>query len=389
MDDEETALRLHRAVSWRGVLVSGLGLIVQQLANWLDMETRYLKSAMPAEDLGELHALLNAGIVTVPCLIAIRSALAATNSPIESRMGKKQGVMVLTSKYIETFDPRPDRSAVQSRDSVQNFLEVADSWNITDGVSHSLAVSRDVHCNSAPFTHSAYDRTVLHQGLLRAVATEAINYILQRKTPVASVVHEQYMPVHEQVALVGELRRVPQGTSLRPLTSKSIRPLQGNDGGNGILGHNNTRSMLAVMPPQHAKMNAKRKVLVTRDLEELTGGMTSLSVLCSVVGKGLLGAGLFMMARKFWRHYRRWQRVKREADVERQRRLRQARNVADDPDMLRSSMGECTICMSRPCNSTFPCGHMCACYLCALNLNQCPICRRRGEPIRLFPSGPE
>jgi hypothetical protein len=56
---------------------------------------------------------LNAGAITVPCLIAIRSALATTNTPIESRMGKKQGVMVLTSKYIETFDPRPDRSAVQ------------------------------------------------------------------------------------------------------------------------------------------------------------------------------------------------------------------------------------------------------------------------------------
>lgn len=73
----------------------------------------YLKSAIPAEDLSELHALINAGVITVPCLIAIRSALASTNTPIESRMGKKQGIMVLTSKYIETFDPRPDRSAVQ------------------------------------------------------------------------------------------------------------------------------------------------------------------------------------------------------------------------------------------------------------------------------------
>jgi hypothetical protein len=253
---------------------------------------RYLKSAVAAEDLGELHALLQAGVITVPCLIAIRSALATTNTPIESRMGKKQGIMVLTSKYIETFDPRPDRGAVQvrlsllsgcgmligsgcqvhdlsfrssscrrmlhnirqlfaflcsipvllakgkvshqgckthdevlnvqSRDSIQNFLEVADSWNITDGMSHSLAVSRDVYCNNAPFKHSAYDRTVLHQGLLRAVATEAINYLLQRKTPVASVVHEQYMPVHEQVALVGELRVVPRGPALRPWTNNNI-----------------------------------------------------------------------------------------------------------------------------------------------------------------------
>lgn len=60
------------------------------------------------------------------------------------------------------------------------------------------------------------------------------------------------------------------------------------------------------MPPHNPKLHAKRKVLVTRDLDELTGGMTSLSVLCSVVGKGLLATGIFMMARKFWKHYGRW-----------------------------------------------------------------------------------
>lgn len=65
--------------------------------------------------------------------------------------------------------------------------------------------------------------------------------------------------------------------------------------------------MLAVMPPHHSKMGAKRRVLVTGDLDELTGGMTSLSTLCSVVSKGLLATGLFMIARKFWKHYCRWQ----------------------------------------------------------------------------------
>jgi hypothetical protein len=194
---------------------------------------------------------------------------------------------------------------VQSRDSVQNFLEVAESWNITDGVSHSLAVSREVHCNSAPFQHSAYDRTVLQQGLLRAVATEAINYILQRKTPVASVVHEQYMPMHEKVAVVGELKSVSRGPNLRPFSSNAIRvspkppphcpapadvsivhehtahpmhehaehpatsraccactagPLQSRDA-DGLLGVGNTRSMLAVMPPGVGKGNVRRRVL--------------------------------------------------------------------------------------------------------------------------------
>lgn len=132
------------------------------------------------------------------------------------------GKALLACALLACGGPLNSCSAVQSRDSVQNFLEVAESWNITDGVSNSLAVSRDVHCNSAPFQHSAYDRTVLQQGLLRAVATEAINYILQRKTPVASVVHEQYMPVHEKVAVVGELRSVARGPNLRPFSSSNV-----------------------------------------------------------------------------------------------------------------------------------------------------------------------
>lgn len=40
MDDEGNVLRLHQAVSWRGVFVSSLGLLVNQLSHWLDLETR-------------------------------------------------------------------------------------------------------------------------------------------------------------------------------------------------------------------------------------------------------------------------------------------------------------------------------------------------------------
>lgn len=88
---------------------------------------RYLKSAVPAEDLGELQALLHAGVITLPCLIAIKHALATSATPIESRLGKKQGVMVLTSKYIETFDPRPDRSAVQASPIFEPYIDTSES----------------------------------------------------------------------------------------------------------------------------------------------------------------------------------------------------------------------------------------------------------------------
>lgn len=76
------------------------------------------------------------------------------------------------------------------------------------------------------------------------------------------------------------------------------------------------------------------------------------------------------------------QRVKAEREEQRRRELGVALAAPDE----RRDMGECAICMHRSCNSAFPCGHVVACYACALQCDSCPMCRRRGDPIRLFPA---
>ena len=78
------------------------------------------------------------------------------------------------------------------------------------------------------------------------------------------------------------------------------------------------------------------------------------------------------------------QRVKAEQQEHRQRMLEGA--LAHNEQ--RRDMGECAICMQRTCNSAFPCGHVIACYACALQCDRCPMCRRRGQPIRLYPAAP-
>lgn len=60
------------------------------------------------------------------------------------------------------------------------------------------------------------------------------------------------------------------------------------------------------MPPSTRRRGRGRSVLITRDIDELTYGMTSMSTLCHVVGRVLVAVGLTMVGRKSWRHVRRW-----------------------------------------------------------------------------------
>lgn len=116
----------------------------------------------------------------------------------------------------------PNTACLQGRENVAHYLEVAPHWNITDGSQHSLAVSRDVRCTNAPFVHAAYDRKPIQPGLVRALIMDVFNFLLQRKTPVAHVVHEQHLPLLEPVAVVGELRYCHRSGALKPYSRGSI-----------------------------------------------------------------------------------------------------------------------------------------------------------------------
>lgn len=42
----------------------------------------------------------------------------------------------------------------------------------------------------------------------------------------------------------------------------------------------------------------------------------------------------------------------------------------------------CAICLENAKTTVFePCGHICSCHVCALRLNDCPICRQRIQHI--------
>lgn len=44
----------------------------------------------------------------------------------------------------------------------------------------------------------------------------------------------------------------------------------------------------------------------------------------------------------------------------------------------------CVVCKDNEINSVFPCGHLCVCFRCGINLNKCPICRQNGRVFRVF-----
>lgn len=45
----------------------------------------------------------------------------------------------------------------------------------------------------------------------------------------------------------------------------------------------------------------------------------------------------------------------------------------------------CVVCLEEPSSTVYVnCGHMCCCYRCSLQLKRCPICRTRGDVIRVY-----
>jgi len=44
----------------------------------------------------------------------------------------------------------------------------------------------------------------------------------------------------------------------------------------------------------------------------------------------------------------------------------------------------CIVCVSNPKTYAYPCGHFCVCEICGLILNECPLCRREGKPIKIY-----
>ena len=41
----------------------------------------------------------------------------------------------------------------------------------------------------------------------------------------------------------------------------------------------------------------------------------------------------------------------------------------------------CTVCMENNIDTCItPCGHLACCYICAMNMNKCPICRKEYDP---------
>lgn len=80
---------------------------------------------------------------------------------------------------------------------------------------------------------------------------------------------------------------------------------------------------------------------------------------------------------------RELEEARRQTIRQEQTREQDARNAQSQDDGF-ASQAECIICMSRSRNASFPCGHVCACYLCALQCSECPVCRKRGVPLKLF-----
>ncbi len=55
-------------------------------------------------------------------------------------------------------------------------------------------------------------------------------------------------------------------------------------------------------------------------------------------------------------------------------------NKAKNDYVKSDADNSCIICMEQDINVCIPCGHLCCCYTCALNMDKCPVCRSPYDP---------
>lgn len=139
-------------------------------------------------------------------------------------------------------------------------------------------------------------------------------------------------------------------------------------------------------------------VITTKTLAQLTSFYSSLHKGLRFTAIGLGAVGAFLIGRKLWlglgcaRRLRQWRsRVRqRRAEGSATPEVGAAAGAQSSADLGASGPGPgadslCAVCLDKRPECVFPCGHLCVCLRCSGGCRgKCPICRLKGEPIRVY-----
>eukprot|EP00873_Tetraselmis_striata_P026422 jgi/Tetstr1/446686/TSEL_003625.t1 len=368
----------RRWTAWAGVsscVVAGALMAVSQTAG---RRARLLREALEVARLADLASLAS----LVPLVIAVTGRVFCAN-PIKCEDGATEAAIVNATEQEHFLRQVENGNWKHEKATVFNSTREV-PWSLDDGSGVQLEVA-----NGRDATNLAHDLTTIYDQYQQAGKTlfqHASDHI-QGMRSLGIRRTERVLPVGTAVTAVGELAEaVPRPGGGLALVLR--RPSRGG--------------------PFY---------LTTKSLPELVESLSTLSRLCRVrsytlsspfplmggcpVGTwhgGLAPTGVALLLHHVTSHLlEERRRRKLRARVQERRHIQPAALMEDErQDGEGGADGEeavqrdreaniCVVCLERPLDAVFAkCGHMCCCIDCASRLNQCPVCRRHTDVIRVF-----
>jgi len=349
----------RRWTAWAGVsscVVAGALMAVSQTAG---RRARLLREALEVAHLADLASLAS----LVPLVIAVTGRVFCAN-PIKCEDGATEAAIVNATeqehflRQVENGNWKHEKAIV-----FNSTREVP--WSLDDGSGVQLEVA-----NGRDATNLAHDLTTIYDQYQQAGKTlfqHASDHI-QGMRSLGIRRTERVLPVGTAVTAVGELAEaVPRPGGGLALVLR--RPSRGG--------------------PFY---------LTTKSLPELVESLSTLSRLCRYLAWGFGATGVALLLHHVTSHLlEERRRRKLRARVQERRHIQPAALMEDErQDGEGGADGEeavqrdreaniCVVCLERPLDAVFAkCGHMCCCIDCASRLNQCPVCRRHTDVIRVF-----
>ncbi|XP_061962327.1 E3 ubiquitin-protein ligase SP1 [Populus nigra] len=335
-------------IPWGGISCCLSGAALYLLGRSSGRDAEVLKSVAKVNQLKELAKLLDIESKVLPLVVAISGRVGA-ESPISCEFSGLRGVIVEETAEQHFLKHNDAGSWIQDSALMLSMSKEV-PWYLDDGTDRVYVVGAR---GASGFVLTVGSEVFEESG--RSLVRGTLDYLQGLKMLGVKRI-ERVLPTGTSLTVVGEAVKDDIGTV------RIQRPHKGP---------------FYVSP---------------KSIDELIGNLGKWARWYKYASLGLTVFGAFLITKHVIRYImerrRRWELQSRvlaaakRSGQDNEGSNGKAENGSDGAKRERPIPDLCVICLEQEYNAVFlPCGHMCCCTTCCLQLSNCPLCRRRIEQV--------
>jgi len=338
---------------WSGMALGAASVVMYGFSRHEGKKAKQLQQALAVDSVSEAVELGK-----LPAMLVAVRGKARSDEPVTGKLSSTKAVLIEEIDELSALKQNDKGVWVPEHKPVRQQRSMP-KWFISDD-GHSRVEVEDA------FDASGIDQALTSNKQFREGKSSAYHRLISRLSgyqPLGIWETERSLPVGTAVTVVGELAR-------------------SSDGKEGT-----------VVRKPTGKLSGGPFYITPKSFEELQDSLMKNSKACKWLSFGFGAVSLALIGIQLWRHVRstiRYRRIRKQlAEEEKRRRVERAMNSMSpderDPDQETRDRRKCIICWEAQVDAAFiPCGHVCACLRCSLELNRCPICRKPCNVHRIY-----